>query len=119
MLNEKKEFTCIVCPRGCHITVHEDGSVTGNTCIRGKKYVLQEMTHPTRMITSSVYVEGGEINRASVATSAPIPKEKIFEVMDEIHKVSVKAPVHIGDIVIENVLGTGSNIVITKDVDVK
>lgn len=110
---------CIVCPRGCHITVHDDGSVTGNTCLRGKNYALNEISHPTRMITSSVKIEGGEIDRLPVHTSSPIPKDKIFDVMEEIHKASIQAPCKINDVVIENVLGLGVDILSSRNIQVK
>ena len=108
----KKELVCVSCPIGCSITVElsdsgEVLSVTGNTCKRGDAYARAECTHPERMVTSTVKVE--------VKTSSPIPKEKIFECMTEINKVTLKAPVSIGDVVIEDVLGTGVNIVATNN----
>jgi len=117
---ETRELTCINCPLGCSLTVTIDGeniSVTGNTCKRGEAYGKKEVTNPTRIVTSSVVVEGGTIERASVKTAMDIPKEKIFDIMDEIHKIKVKAPVHIGDVIITNVAGTGVDIVASKDVE--
>ena len=111
-----KELTCIVCPRGCRLTIDDNLNVTGNSCPRGAQYAKDEMTNPKRMITSIVRVKNRENMMVSVKTSASIPKGKIFEVMAEIEKVSVNAPVHIGDIVIKDVLGTGSDIVATKEI---
>ena len=111
-----KEFICIVCPRGCHLKVDDDMNVTGNTCPRGKVYALNEITNPTRMITSTVAIDSEELNRVPVMTSSPIPKGKIFDVMQEINKVRIKAPVKIGDVVIENVLGLNSNIIATRNI---
>ena len=111
-----KELTCIVCPRGCRLTIDDNLNVTGNSCPRGAQYAKDEMTNPKRMITSIVRVKNRENMMVSVKTSQSIPKGKIFEVMAEIEKVSVNAPVHIGDIVIKDVLGTGSNIVATKEI---
>ena len=114
----KKEMICINCPRGCHLTVDtETLEVTGNTCPRGKTYGISEVTNPTRIVTSTVAVEDGKFPRASVKTSAPIPKGMIFKVMDEINKVDIKAPTHIGQVVIKNVLDTSADIVITKNVE--
>ena len=112
-----RELICIVCPKGCHLTVDDNLHVTGNTCKRGEVYGYNEVTNPTRMITSTVIVEGGEIERLPVVTSSPIPKGKIFEVMAEINKQKVKAPVHIKDIVIDNVLGLGVNIVAARNIE--
>lgn len=111
-----KELTCIVCPRGCRLTIDDNLNVTGNSCPRGAQYAKDEMTNPKRMITSIVRVKNRENMMVSVKTSQSIPKGKIFDVMAEIEKVSVNAPVHIGDIVIKDVLGTGSDIVATKEI---
>ena len=111
-------LTCIVCPMGCQLEVElSDGkvvSVKGNTCPRGEKYAIDECTHPTRTLTSFVKVEGCEM--ASVKSEAALPKDKIFDCMKEINKVVLKAPVKIGDVVVENILGTGVNIVATKNI---
>ena len=112
-----KEFTCIICPRGCHLSVDDNMNVTGNTCPRGKEYAISELTNPVRTITSSVRVSNREDLLVSVKTSGSIPKGKIFEVMDEINKLSVEAPTHIGDVVKENILGLGVDILITKNID--
>ena len=106
----KKSFVCIVCPRGCMLTIDDEMNVSGNTCIRGKDYAISEVTNPTRTITSSVDC------LVSVKTDKPVPKGKIFEVMKEIDKASVEAPTKIGDIAIENILGLGVNVLITKEI---
>ena len=111
-----KELTCIVCPRGCRLTIDDDMNVTGNTCPRGKIYAINELTHPVRIITSSVRVINRENLLVSVKTSDAIPKEKIFEVMDEINKLGVKAPCEIGQVVAHDILGLGVDIVITKNI---
>lgn len=110
------DLICIVCPRGCHLKVDEKMNVTGNFCPRGKIYAINELTDPKRMVTSTVTIENGEINRLSVITSDAISKNKIFEVVEEIKKTKVKAPIKIGDVIIPNVLGLGVDIVATKTV---
>ena len=111
-----KELTCIVCPRGCRLTIDDDLNVTGNSCPRGAIYAKDELTNPKRMITSIVRVNNRENCVASVKTSTSIPKGMIFEVMEEINKVRVDATVSIGDVAIKNVLNTGADIIITKNV---
>ena len=113
----KKTFVCIVCPRGCQLTIDDDLNVSGNFCNRGEAYAKSEVTNPTRTITSSVRVKNREDTLVSVKTSSPIPKGKINEVMDEINKVRVNAPIHIGDIVIKDILGLGVDILITKNIE--
>ena len=119
---KKYELTCIQCPIGCALTVTVDGdnvTVDGNTCPRGKVYGINEVTHPSRTVTSTVYIEGGALPRLSVKTKTDIPKDKIFAVMAEIKKVKTKAPVNIGDVIIENVCGTGVDVIATKTVKEK
>lgn len=112
-----KEFTCIICPRGCHLQVDDNMNVTGNFCPRGKEYAVSELTNPVRTITSSVRVNNREDLLVSVKTSGPIPKGKIFDVMKEIDKISVSAPTRIGDIAKKDILGLGVDILITKNID--
>lgn len=117
---ETRELTCIGCPMGCPLTVElkqgEVVSVTGNTCKRGEVYARKEVTNPTRIVTSSVMVEGGNLAAVSVKTKEDIPKEKIFDCMKAIKGVKVQAPVHIGDVIIKDVADTGVDIVATKNV---
>ena len=113
------ELTCIQCPIGCALNVTVDGekvTVSGNTCPRGEAYGVKEVTHPSRTVTSTVKIEGGAIPRLSVKTKTDIPKEKIFDVMAEIKKTTVKAPVYTGDVVIDNVCGTGADVIATKTI---
>lgn len=109
-----KELICIVCPKGCHLKVDENLNVTGNGCIRGIKYGIDELTNPTRMVTSTVAIENAHISRLPVATSNPIPKDKIMEVMEEINKVKVVAPIYVKDVIIHNVLDLGVDVVATR-----
>ena len=113
----KKSFVCIVCPRGCLLTIDDEMNVTGNTCPRGEAYAKSEVTNPTRIITSSVRVNNREDTLVSIKTSAPVPKGRMLDVMAEINKVSVSAPTHIGDVVIKNVLGLDVDIIITKNIE--
>ena len=112
-----KELICITCPRGCHLSVDDNLNVTGNMCPRGAAYAKAELTHPVRMVTSSVAINSKSQNRLPVKTKEPIPKELIFNVMEEITKVSVNAPIKIGDVIIKNVLNTGVDIVATKNIE--
>lgn len=115
-----KNIVCVACPMGCPITVelndkNEVVNVTGNTCPRGKAYAETECTFPTRMLTSTVKVNGGRTAMVPVKTSQPIPKGMMFEIMKEINAVEVASPVKIGQVIIENVLGTGADIIATNE----
>lgn len=115
-----RTFTCIICPNGCEISVSAEGgklkTCTGALCPRGVEYVTQEIEEPKRNIATSVKVENGELPLVSVRLSAPIPRERIFDVMEEIKKRSVEAPVVSGQLLIPNVLSLGSDVIATKTV---
>ena len=53
----------------------------------------------------------------SVKTKEDIPKGKIFDIMKEIRAVRMKAPVHMGDVIIRDCAGTGVSIIATKTVE--
>lgn len=112
-----KELICIVCPRGCHLLVDEEHgyAVSGNSCQRGEEYGKAELTRPTRVVTSTVCVAGAAYPRCPVKTNAPILKGEMFRVMDEIAKVRLKAPVHIGQVLIQDICGTKADLVATCD----
>ena len=115
---EVRELTCVACPMGCQLTASIDNgvvvSVTGNTCPRGVKYAETECTHPVRPLTTTVKVEGGKHPVVPVKSADAIPKEKMFDCMKVLNEVKVKAPVKIGDVIVENICDTGINIVATN-----
>lgn len=117
---EKIELTCIGCPMGCPLVVEmENGAVskvTGNTCPRGDAYGRKEVTNPTRIVTSTVRVEGGTLPVVSCKTCTDIPKGKIFDVARALKTVTVSAPVTIGQVLVDNVADTGVEIIATKNV---
>ena len=94
-------------------------SVSGQTCKNGEKYARKELTNPTRIVTSTVRVVGGTLGMVSVKTSSDIPKGKIFDCVRELKAIDVPAPVHIGQVIIEDVAGTGVAVVATKNVPCK
>ena len=120
---ENRDLICIGCPLGCPLNVTiENGevtSVTGNTCPKGDAYARKEVTNPTRIVTSTVCVEGGIAPMVSCKTAADIPKGKIFEVAAALKTVIAKAPVAIGDVLLADAAGTGVDIIATKNVEAK
>ncbi len=112
-----REMTCIVCPKGCRLTVGLDGkkvlSVTGNECKRGVSYAITECTAPMRTVTTTAATTTGGV--LPVKTSKPIPKELMFDCMREINKLKIPPTTKLGDVLIKNILGTDSDIVATRD----
>lgn len=117
---ETRNLTCIGCPKGCSLVVELDNntvvSVKGNSCKVGEEYGKNECTNPTRTLTTIVPIKNGEIEMLPCKTSKPLPKGMIFEAINEISKVTVNAPIYVGDIIIKNILNTDSNIVATREV---
>lgn len=114
-----KNIICVACPMGCGITVElnntgEITSVTGNTCKRGDAYARTECTSPVRSLTSTVKVSDGIHPVVPCKSAGAIPKDKIIECAEALRTIEVKAPVKIGDILVENILNTGINIIATN-----
>ena len=115
----ERTITCINCPVGCRMTavLSEEGkfiSVEGNTCPRGAVYARQECTLPERMVTAVIHVGGSNVP-LSVKTSRPVPKSLVFPIMQELSGVKISVPVSEGQVVLENILGTGADIVSTRE----
>lgn len=114
---ELKKITCIVCPNGCKLTIiqeNEELLVEGNKCKRGMEFGINEIKNPLRSIASTVNTIYKEMPRLPVRTDGLIPKSKIFNVMREISKVVITNHVDINEVIIENVLNTGVNIISTS-----
>jgi len=115
----KKEIICIVCPVGCTLEVTvEDGKlveVTGYECKRGVAYAEQEAVAPKRTLATTVRVKNGIHPLVPVKTDIPVPKEKMREITELLAQVEVEAPVKIGSIIVADVLGTGANVVATRN----
>lgn len=115
-----RDFICIGCPLGCPLTVSVDGErieVKGHTCPRGVTYAKKEVLSPTRIVTSSVRVDHGTLPLVSVKTERDVPKEKIMDIMKEIRKARVCAPVKIGDVIIENCGESEVAVIATKNIE--
>lgn len=115
-----KNLICIECPTGCNLAVKKIGEqwdIKGNQCAKGEKFAINEMTDPRRSISSTVRTVSREMPRLPVRTSGEVPFNTIFNVMAQINAVLVDKPIHIGEVVIENVCNTGVNIIALSDLD--
>lgn len=119
-MNER-ELICVCCPMGCRITVQMDGkeviSVTGNSCPRGRSYAEQECIRPMRILTTTVRIEGALHRVLPVITEQEIPLDLLLTAMTEIRSVRVSAPVSIGQVICENVAGTGVRLLASRSMD--
>lgn len=123
--NEKNTMTCIICPMGCQLEVTKiqgadesaSYSVTGNACPRGEQYAKKELTNPTRTLTCTVAVTGGTRRLVAAKSKIEVPRDLQLECMQVIRRLSVKAPVHTGDVLCEDILNTGADIIACDDVE--
>ena len=114
----QRELTCIVCPRGCTLRVELDGDnkivkIEGHTCKRGEAYALTECTAPKRVVTSTAPLKSGGV--VPVKTNGSIPKELMFECAKLIAQTYVDDDATIGTVIIADVLGTGVDVVTTRN----
>ncbi|MFX0032530.1 MAG: DUF1667 domain-containing protein [Candidatus Hodarchaeota archaeon] len=110
---------CIVCPTGCEIKVKKDVkekiTFEGYTCDRGLEYSQQEYYEPKRILTSTMRIKNALLPVIPVRTDKPILKDKLKDVLMEIAKMNIKAPIKMGEIIIENVLGLEANVIASRD----
>lgn len=116
----EKDMVCIVCPNGCKIHSELDGngnlSITGNRCVRGIKFAKDEMTGPTRSLTTTVATDFNHMPWLPVRTDGDIPRELMFKALDELSKLIITERVKCGQIIYENLLDTGVNVIATMDI---
>lgn len=115
-----RSYLCIGCPLGCRLEVDESPvgdivEVRGFACRKGREYAIQEHDDPRRLVTTTVAVDGARWPRLPVRTVDPVPKDRVRDVCRALADVRMSAPVHIGDVVVADVLGTGTNVVATRD----
>lgn len=124
---EMLQFNCTTCPSECLLTVEverdADGHVaevrrvTGNSCPRGDKFAHQELTCPMRVLTTTVAVSGGDEALLPVRTAEAIPLALHAQAMDLIRGLVVNAPIHMGDVILPNLLSTGTDLIASMDID--
>ena len=118
--NDARNLICINCPMGCHLTITKNENeksgykVTGNSCKKGIDYAIKDLTNPTRVITSTVKIDHAYLKRLPVKTNKAIPQNLNFACMDIINSIHLEAPINMGDILVENILNTGANLVATR-----
>lgn len=117
-----KDIRCIICPTGCLVHVENvDGEliIEGHSCKRGEEYAREEFISPKRILTTTMRVENGFLPLIPVRSDKPIPKDRLEDTLKEIALNKLKAPIKMGDILIENVLGLDINIIASRDLILK
>lgn len=122
---KQQEIICTICPVSCRVTLTEDKDskdgykIEGAGCKRGEVYGINEITNPTRLVTSTVKVNNDSIKRLPVRTDDKIPKGKMKECMEIINSIEVNSDVTVGDVLYEDLFGLGINIVASKSLKLK
>jgi len=112
------ELICIVCPKGCRIQTNPTiRTFTGHGCEKGAEYARTELENPVRILTGTVKLLGGSLSRCPVRSSIPIPKQKLPDAMAVLSGLTLTAPVQIGQVVLENFLDTGADLIVTRNID--
>jgi len=113
-----KKLTCVVCPKGCEIEVLQDSSeilnISGYGCPRGKLYATDECLFPKRTLTTTVLAEGFTTPVISVRSNQPIPKELLSSCISVLRTTTVREPFEVGRIIVQNILDTGADIILTN-----
>ncbi|MBI9050879.1 MAG: DUF1667 domain-containing protein [Anaerolineaceae bacterium] len=119
---EIKEIYCVTCPKGCKLSVLMEGEKileVKHGCKRGTDYAHEELIHPKRMVATSVQLDGGMHPLVAVYTDKPIDKTLIHPLLARLREVHVPAPVKMGDILLENALDSGVNVLASRSVERK
>jgi CxxC motif-containing protein len=113
-----KQIICVACPKGCRLSIQQDGErvlVTNEGCKRGVEYAIGEMKDPRRMVATTVRIQGGRHPLLPVYTASPFPKAHIMELLALLRQTEIKAPVKEGQIILDDALGTGIPILASRD----
>ncbi len=114
-----KELVCIVCPRSCRMTITSEGDelvVTGNTCKRGKEFAVNEMTDPRRTVCTTVRTSFPNVPVLPVRVSGAIPKNRIFDLMREVNRITVSKRIGREEVVVPNILDLGVDLIATSNI---
>lgn len=122
---ETELVTCVICPKGCNISVESEKrgkekvvlSIKGNSCPRGGKYAESEVTHPVRVLTTTVRVVNAKDKLLPIRSKEPIGKDLLFKAMKEVEKTKVEPPVKMGEVIIKNIAGSGVDMISCRSIE--
>ncbi len=119
-MSAETKIICVACPKGCRLRINRQGEtmvVSDQGCKRGEQYAVQEITDPRRMVATTVRIQSNSHPLLPVYTSAPIPKGKIQPLLIQLRKINLKVPVKMGQVVLKDVLGTGIDVLASRDIN--
>ena len=117
---ETSHYLCIGCPLGCRLEVDEDAAgdiveIRGFACRKGKTFAENEHTDPRRMVTTTVTINGGRWARLPVHATEELPKDRMWDVINQLRNIEVDAPIELGDVIVKGILNSDVDIVASRD----
>jgi CxxC motif-containing protein len=121
-MSDTEKFVCVGCPIGCPLELEHDGDriieIAGNDCNRGAKYAKQEFLDPRRSLSTTVAISGAVWGRLPVKTTGQVPKDRVMEAARAIHQIHCRAPVEVGQVLLEGLLGeAGLDVIATRSME--
>ena len=80
----------------------------------GKTYFKQEVFSPGRVLTTTVKTDNPEAPLLPVRSDKLIPKDRLTECMKVIAEHTARGPIHLGQVVIDNILDLNINIIASR-----
>ena len=111
-------------PEHCPVMIFIHGGGFNSGCnqeepFRGYEFAKNEYTDPKRMLTTTVKVTGGVLPRIPVISTQEVPKDRLEDCLKVLYGLELKAPVQYGEIICENILGTGVDIKASRTLQAK
>jgi CxxC motif-containing protein len=116
----KKEITCIICPKSCHISVIGNESeieIDGAKCLKGREYAKFEAFEPRRIFTSTVKIVSGDYKVVPVRSSKPNKKDDWAKGKKIIEQLIIKLPVQFHQILKKDFIEKGIDLIATKEIN--
>lgn len=116
-----KDYICIACPMGCPMVLDDSDAlemkVSGNKCMRGRSYAIEEHSDPKRVVSTTVQSDSSVYPRIPVKTDRAIQKQHIDGLLEHLYSLRVRLPVKCGDVIVSNFHDTGVQVVVTRSLD--
>jgi len=114
-----RDIICVTCPMGCTLRVvvaeGEVLKVTGQGCKKGVTFAQEEVLAPHRMLTTTVAVRNASLPLVPVRSRSPLPKALLLPAVAALRNIVLDAPVKQGQVVMADILGSGIDIIASRD----
>ena len=111
---DEGRFTCLFCPKNCVLKI-DNGAVTGGLCPDQDIFVSKDLRAAKLCLTATVKTDEGK--RLPVRTRDRVPIGDFKDIMQTLKEVTVSGNVSPGQTIVQDVCGTGTDIVATMSMD--